>query len=261
MPSLRGGSTGSWTGCNLKTGRCCMIAFLSCSNFTLPILRPILRLCLSLPTHVPQGYSALFVSRLSGKSKELITMMKARGTAVKKPQVWSPLGLYRHVIISFMTFWPCRTSSGPHSSMYGNIPVSQFDCCIGECTFIFIPESSKSLVLMATRRVSSDHFWNKLMSPFSSLYPCAMLIWVCQLLINWWDPGKYCNTCRCSYNFVQTRHRLGKKNGSVLTLLLFNFGDVESCSCLQWLKLTLRAVSSHIAQGNWNDNTLKCYRG
>ena len=37
---------------------------------------------------------------------------KLGGTAVKKPQVWSPLGLYRHVIISFMTFWPCRTSSG-----------------------------------------------------------------------------------------------------------------------------------------------------
>ena len=34
------------------------------------------------------------------------------GTVVKKPQVWSPLALYRHVIISFMTFWPCRTSSG-----------------------------------------------------------------------------------------------------------------------------------------------------
>ena len=36
---------------------------------------------------------------------------KLAGTAVKKPQVWSPLSLYRHVIISFMTFWPCRTSS------------------------------------------------------------------------------------------------------------------------------------------------------
>ena len=49
----RGGSTGSWTGCNLKTGRCCMIAFLSCLNFALPILRPVLRLCLPLPTLVP----------------------------------------------------------------------------------------------------------------------------------------------------------------------------------------------------------------
>jgi len=36
---------------------------------------------------------------------------KLGGTVVKKPQVWSPLGLYRHVIISFMTFWPCQTSS------------------------------------------------------------------------------------------------------------------------------------------------------
>jgi len=60
-----------------------MIAFLSCLNFALPILRP----CLSLPTLAPQGYSALFVSILSGQSKELITMMKAWGTAMKKPQV------------------------------------------------------------------------------------------------------------------------------------------------------------------------------
>ena len=85
-PHTGGGSTGSRTGCNLKTGAwchmhgwCCMIAFLSCLNFALPILRPILRLCLSLPTLVPQGYSALFVSILSGESKGLITMMKARG--------------------------------------------------------------------------------------------------------------------------------------------------------------------------------------
>ena len=80
----RGGLTGSWTGCNLKTGRCCMIAFLSCLNFALPVLRPVLRLCLSLPTLVPQGYSALFVSILSGESKELITMMKARGYSGEK---------------------------------------------------------------------------------------------------------------------------------------------------------------------------------
>ena len=62
-----------------------MIAFLSCLNFALPILRPILRPCLSLPTLVvPQGYSALFVSILSGESKELITMMKARGYSDEK---------------------------------------------------------------------------------------------------------------------------------------------------------------------------------
>ena len=81
---IRGGSTGSWTGCNLKTGawlaRCCMIAFLSCLTFTLPILRP----CLSLPTVVPQGYSTLFVSILSGESKELITLMKAWGYSGEK---------------------------------------------------------------------------------------------------------------------------------------------------------------------------------
>jgi len=52
-----------------------MIAFLLCLNFALPTLRP----CLSLPTLVPQVYSALFVSISSGESKELITMMKARG--------------------------------------------------------------------------------------------------------------------------------------------------------------------------------------
>ena len=54
-----------------------MIAFLSCLNFALPILK----LCLSLPTLVRQGYSALFVSinYISGESKELITMMKASG--------------------------------------------------------------------------------------------------------------------------------------------------------------------------------------
>ena len=97
-------------------GWCCMIAFLSCLNFALRILRPILRLCLSLPTLVPQGYSALFVtcSILSGESKELITMMKARGYSSEKPQVWSP-----YACIGTWSFhlWPidpvpCRTSSG-----------------------------------------------------------------------------------------------------------------------------------------------------
>jgi len=34
------GLTGSRTRCNLKTGWCCMIAFLSCLNFALPILSP-----------------------------------------------------------------------------------------------------------------------------------------------------------------------------------------------------------------------------
>ena len=71
----RGGSTGM-TGPDViwRLARCCMIVFLLCLNFALPILRP----CLSLPMLVPQGYSALFASILSGESKESITMMKAR---------------------------------------------------------------------------------------------------------------------------------------------------------------------------------------
>jgi len=60
-----------------------MIAFLSCLNFTLRILR----LCLSLPTLVCLGYIALFVSILSGESKELITMMKAQGYSGEKASV------------------------------------------------------------------------------------------------------------------------------------------------------------------------------
>jgi len=64
-----------------------MIAFLSCLNFALPILMPILRLCLSLPTLVHLGYNALFVSILSGESKELITMMKAQGYSGEKASV------------------------------------------------------------------------------------------------------------------------------------------------------------------------------
>jgi len=64
-----------------------MIAFLLCLNFTLCILRPILRLCLSLPTLVRPGYIALFVSILSGESKELITMMKAQGYSGEKASV------------------------------------------------------------------------------------------------------------------------------------------------------------------------------
>jgi len=107
--AVRGGSTGSRTGCNLKTGWCCMIAFPSCLNFALHILMPILWPRLSLPTLVPQGYSALFGSILSGESKELVTTvtMKARGYSGEKASgMISILGLYRHVIISFMTFWP-----------------------------------------------------------------------------------------------------------------------------------------------------------
>jgi len=64
-----------------------MIAFLSCLNFALPILMPMLRLCLSLPTLVHQVSSALFVSILSGESKEFDHYDESAGTAVKKPQV------------------------------------------------------------------------------------------------------------------------------------------------------------------------------
>ena len=63
---------------------CCTIAFLSCLNFALPILMPILRLCLSLPSLVRQGYSALFGRLLCGESKEFITMMNARGYSGEK---------------------------------------------------------------------------------------------------------------------------------------------------------------------------------
>jgi len=61
-----------------------MIAFLLCLNFALHILMPILRLCLSLPTLVRQGYSAFFVSILSGESKQLISMMKVWGYSSEK---------------------------------------------------------------------------------------------------------------------------------------------------------------------------------
>ena len=60
------------------------IPFVYVLNFALHILMPILRPCLSLPTLVPQEYSALFVSILSGESKELITTMKARGYSGEK---------------------------------------------------------------------------------------------------------------------------------------------------------------------------------
>ena len=105
--TLRGGSTGilRWA-----DAACIWL----CLNFALSILRPTLRLCLSLPMLVPQGYSSLFVSILSGESKELITMMKARVQRWKslRYDLHYIIGLYRHVIISSMTFWPCRTSSG-----------------------------------------------------------------------------------------------------------------------------------------------------
>ena len=51
---------------------------LSCLNFAL--IMSYARPCLSLPMLVPQGYSALIVSILSG---ELVIMMKAWGTEVK----------------------------------------------------------------------------------------------------------------------------------------------------------------------------------
>jgi len=63
------------------------------------------------PILVPQGYSALFVSILLVIPKNRSLRWKLGGTAVKKPLVWSPLGLYKHVIILFTTFWPYQISS------------------------------------------------------------------------------------------------------------------------------------------------------
>jgi len=59
---------------------------------------------LILPTLVLPGYSILFVSILTDESKELITMMKARGYSGEKASGMISLALYKHVIILFMTF-------------------------------------------------------------------------------------------------------------------------------------------------------------
>jgi len=65
-------------------------AFLLCLNFTLGsyynyVLEPYEQQSgLSLPLLVHQGYSALFVSILSDESKELFTLMKARGYSSDK---------------------------------------------------------------------------------------------------------------------------------------------------------------------------------
>ena len=90
-----------------------MIAFLSCLNLASHCIYLCLP-CLSLPTLVPQGYSALFVSILSGKSKELITMMKARGYSGEKASgmiyirlVWAR----DHIIYDLLIDRPCRTYS------------------------------------------------------------------------------------------------------------------------------------------------------
>jgi len=53
--------------------------FLQCKSFVLKLYKE--QSGLSLPTLVPQ---ALFVSILSGESKELIAMMKARGYSSEK---------------------------------------------------------------------------------------------------------------------------------------------------------------------------------
>jgi len=119
MLQVRGGSTGSRTGCNLKTGAWCHgmadAAWLHsfhvwtshCLYLALYLDYAYPYLCLYLRGTV----HCLLAYRLVNP-KDWSLWWKLGGTAAKKPQVWSPLGLYRHVIISFMTFWPCWTSSG-----------------------------------------------------------------------------------------------------------------------------------------------------
>ena len=80
-----------------------MIAFLSCLDFALPILRLILRPCLSLPMLVPQGYSALCDSILSSESKELITMMRARGYSGEKASGMISIKARDHFIYDLLT--------------------------------------------------------------------------------------------------------------------------------------------------------------
>ena len=114
----RGGSTGSRTGCNLKTcawrhgmadaawlhSFCVWTSHCVYLCLYLDYAYPYLHLYVRGTVHCLLAYC-----RVNPKNWSL--WWKLGGTAVKKPQVWSPLGLYRHVIISFMTFWPCRTSS------------------------------------------------------------------------------------------------------------------------------------------------------
>jgi len=68
--------------------------------------------CWFIAEEVRQAAGPDVIWRLADDCIPFVFEWKLGGAAVKKPQVWSPLGLYRHVIISFMTFWPCRTSSG-----------------------------------------------------------------------------------------------------------------------------------------------------
>jgi len=62
---------------------CIPFVFELCTGLLLELQTAAEQSGLSLPMLVPQGYSALFVSILSAESKGLITVMKARGTAVK----------------------------------------------------------------------------------------------------------------------------------------------------------------------------------
>jgi len=111
---FRGGSTGCRTRCNLKTGAwhhsMADAAWLhSFRVWTLHCLYldyayPYLRLYIRGTVHCLLAYCLV-------NPKNWLLWWKLGGTAVKKPQVWPPLALYRHVIILFMTFWPRQTSS------------------------------------------------------------------------------------------------------------------------------------------------------
>jgi len=129
------------TGCNLKTGWCCMIVFFSCLNFALPILRPILRPCLPLPMLVTQGYSALFVSILSGESKELITIMKSRGYNGEKVSGMFSIRLVwarDHIIYDLLTLsdllWQWIVSSGSHDQSIVHELESSWSAIQGDLT-------------------------------------------------------------------------------------------------------------------------------
>jgi len=72
--------------------------------YTYVYLRP----CLPLPTLVPQGYSAFLLAYCLVTPKNRSLWWKLGGTAAASGMI--SIGLYGNVIISFMTFWPCRTS-------------------------------------------------------------------------------------------------------------------------------------------------------
>ena len=115
LHAARGGLTGSQTRCNLKTGTwhhgmadaAWLHSFRVWTSHCLYLYYAYPYLCLYV-----RGTVHCLLAYCVVNPKNWSLWWKLGGTAVKKPQVWSPLGWYRHVIILFMTFWPCRTSSG-----------------------------------------------------------------------------------------------------------------------------------------------------